>query len=179
MIQPTQQNRIRTDRVLGLDPGLRCTGWGIVESRGYNLYYLAHGSVAVSDKLPMAKRLACLYEGLEEVIRAYNPTSAAVEETFLNKNPGSTLKLGQARGVVLLAPALAGLDVGEYSANHIKKTVVGSGHADKEQVKMMVATLLPNCGRLSSDEADALAAAICHTHTLQTHTSWKKNAIGI
>lgn len=168
---------MKTDRVLGLDPGLRFTGWGLVELRGNHLFYLDHGTVKVPEKLSMDRRLALLFEGLEEVIRTFEPTSAAVEETFLNKNPSTTLKLGQARGVVLLAPALAGLSVGEYSANHVKKTIVGAGHADKDQVKMMVRRLLPNCGEINSDEADALAVAICHTHTLQTNLNWHKSQV--
>jgi crossover junction endodeoxyribonuclease RuvC len=161
-------------RILGLDPGLRLTGWGIIEQNGHRLYYVAHGTIKVADKLEMDLRLAQLYHGLQEVINNYAPDAAAVEETFLNKNPATTLKLGLARGVVMVAPAMTGLRVGEYSANHVKKTVVGAGHADKEQVKAMVKFLLPNCGNVSADEADALAVAICHAHTLQTQQQWVK-----
>lgn len=161
-------------RILGLDPGLRLTGWGIIEQSGNKLYYVAHGTIKVPDKLEMDLRLSHLYHGLQEVINNYAPDAAAVEETFLNKNPATTLKLGLARGVVMVAPAMTGLRVGEYSANHVKKTVVGAGHADKEQVKAMVKFLLPNCGTVSADEADALAVAICHAHTLQTQQQWAK-----
>jgi crossover junction endodeoxyribonuclease RuvC len=159
-------------RILGLDPGLRLTGWGIIESSGNRLSYIAHGTIKVSDSLSMDLRLARLFQGIQDVVAQYAPTDAVVEETFLNANPATTLKLGQARGVVLVAPAVAGIPVAEYSANHIKKMVVGVGHADKEQVKVMVKHILPTCRDISSDEADALAAAICHAHTRQTHVKW-------
>tara|TARA_R110002095_G_scaffold195724_3_gene174421 strand:- start:482 stop:1024 length:543 start_codon:yes stop_codon:yes gene_type:complete len=160
-------------RILGLDPGLRLTGWGLIESSGNRLTHIAHGTIKVNTKQDLDLRLKDLFDGLSEVIRTLQPHEAAVEETFLNKNPSTTLKLGLARGVVMVAPATQGIRVGEYSANHVKKTVVGAGHADKEQVKTMVNYLLPACGELSYDEADALAVAICHAHTLETQQHWR------
>ncbi|NCP62405.1 MAG: crossover junction endodeoxyribonuclease RuvC [Alphaproteobacteria bacterium] len=155
-------------RILGLDPGLRLTGWGLIECRGHRLTHIAHGTIKVKVGQDLDLRLKDLFEGLSQVIQNLLPHEAAVEETFLNKNPATTLKLGLARGIVMLAPAAQGIRVGEYSANHVKKTVVGAGHADKEQVKTMINYLLPACGELSYDEADALAVAICHAHTLET-----------
>ncbi len=149
-------------RILGIDPGLRHTGWGIVECTGSRLAFLACGSVHSNDKLEMADRLRQLHEGLGEVIHLHRPDEAAVEETFVNRDPQSALKLGQARGIALLAPSLAGIRVAEYAANLIKKTVVGSGHADKQQIAMMVKVLLPRSDAGSADAADALAVAICH-----------------
>ena len=149
-------------RILGIDPGLRHTGWGIVECTGSRLAFLACGSVHSNDKLEMADRLRQLHEGLGEVIHLHRPDEAAVEETFVNRDPQSALKLGQARGIALLAPSLAGIRVAEYAANLIKKTVVGSGHADKQQIAMMVKVLLPRSDAASPDAADALAVAICH-----------------
>ncbi len=151
-------------RLLGLDPGLRCTGWGLIETHGNRLSHLADGILRTDDSAPLSDRLAQIYDGLMAVIQAHRPEAAAVEETFVNKNPTSTLKLGQARGVALLAPAKAGLEVAEYAPRLIKKTVVGSGGADKEQVRMMVQTLLPGCRVAHTDAADALAVAICHAH---------------
>jgi crossover junction endodeoxyribonuclease RuvC len=151
-------------RLLGLDPGLRRTGWGVIEVEGNRLGFIAAGTVAVADARPLAERLAELYRGLVAVIERYDPDEAAVEETFVNKNASSTLKLGVARGVVLLAPAERGLSVHEYSANLIKKSVVGVGHAEKAQVGAMVRHLLPGCGPTGADAADALAVAICHAH---------------
>lgn len=155
-------------RVLGLDPGLRVTGWGIVDSDGSRLRHVADGVVKSDDKLSLAERLAQLHEGVRAIIAEWKPDEAAVEETFVNKNPESTLKLGQARGAVLLAPALAGLRVGEYAPAAVKQAVVGTGRAQKEQVGMMVRTLLPGCLVKSPDAADALAVAICHTHHAAT-----------
>jgi crossover junction endodeoxyribonuclease RuvC len=151
-------------RLLGLDPGLRRTGWGVIEASGNRLSYVADGVIAVSDRMPLAERLAALYRALTEMLDRQGPDSAAVEETFVNKNPSSTLKLGLARGVVLLAPAERGIAVHEYSANRIKKSVVGVGHAEKAQVGMMVRRLLPGCLVAGADAADALAVAICHAH---------------
>lgn len=151
-------------RILGLDPGLRNTGWGIVDSLGNRLTHVAHGIVHSDAKDNLADRLSQLYQALLKVIELYHPHEAAVEETFVNKNPSSTLKLGMARGIVLLAPAQAGLVVGEYAANRVKKSIVGVGHADKNQVALMVQRLLPSCGPVSADAADALAVAICHAH---------------
>jgi crossover junction endodeoxyribonuclease RuvC len=151
-------------RILGLDPGLRNTGWGVVDASGNRLTYVAHGVVRSSGEDELATRLSQLYQGLLEIIETYVPDEAAVEETFVNKNPASALKLGMARGVVLLAPAQAGLAVGEYAANRVKKSVVGVGHADKTQIAMMVQRLLPTCHTVTADAADALAVAICHAH---------------
>jgi crossover junction endodeoxyribonuclease RuvC len=162
-------------RVLGLDPGLRKTGWGVIDSGGGRLSHVANGTVA-SGTGETADRLRRLYDGLAQVIVDHRPETAAVEETFLNRNPGSTLKLGLARGVVLLAPARAGLPVAEYSANHVKKSVVGAGHAAKEQVAMMVARLLPGCAIDGPDAADALAVAICHAHHAETGRLWLADA---
>ncbi len=156
-------------RILGLDPGLRHTGWGIIETQGNRLRYLAHGTIAPCPTLELAQRLNKLFQGLIEIIHHFNPDEAAVEETFVNAvNAASALKLGMARGVVLLAPASANLLVAEYSANKVKKSVVGVGHADKTQVSMMVQRLLPTCGVVKADAADALAVAICHAHHRQT-----------
>lgn len=151
-------------RVLGLDPGLRNTGWGLVDMDGNRLRWVADGVVRSDDRLTLAERLVQLHEGVRAVIREWSPEEAAVEETFVNKNPESTLKLGQARGVVLLAPALSGLVVAEYAPALVKQAVVGTGRAAKEQVGMMVRTLLPGSSPDSPDAADALAVAICHAH---------------
>src|SRR5215475_4079453 len=159
-------------RLVGLDPGLRHTGWGVIEVSGSRLRYVADGAVHTDGNRSLAERLVQLHEGLSEVIAAFRPDAAAVEETFVNKNPTSTLKLGLARGVVLLVPALFGLKVAEYPANLIKKSVVGAGHADKTQVQMMVRRLLPGCALESADAADALAVAICHAHHAATRRVW-------
>lgn len=151
-------------RVLGLDPGLRVTGWGVIEAEGNRLRHVADGVVRSDDKLSLAERLAQLHVGVAMVIAQWKPAEAAAEETFVNMNPSSTLKLGQARGVVLLAPAMAGLHVGEYAPSMVKQAVVGTGRAAKEQVGAMVRTLLPGCLVTSPDAADALAVAICHAH---------------
>ena len=156
-------NRSST-RIIGLDPGLRITGWGIIDVQGSSLSHVAHGIVTSKDGEDLSTRLLSLYTQLTDIIHEYSPKEAAVEETFVNKNPLSALKLGSARGVVLLAPAYAGLVVGEYSANKVKKSVVGVGHADKTQVAMMVGRLLPKSGGVTKDAADALAIAICHAH---------------
>ncbi len=157
-------------RILGLDPGLRHTGWGVIEARDNRLRVIADGTLHTTPSASLAERLAELYEGLEQVIAAHAPHEAAVEETFVNKNPHSTLKLGQARGVVLLAPARAGLPVAEYQPTLIKKAVVGTGTAKKDQVGMMVRTLLPGCLAATPDAADALAVAICHAHHRASRT---------
>jgi len=164
-------------RVLGLDPGLRTTGWGLIDAEAGRLRHVANGAVA-SGAGDTATRLSRLYDGIAAVIVEYRPDQAAVEETFLNRNPGSTLKLGLARGVVLLAPARAGLPVAEYSANHVKKSVVGAGHAAKEQVSMMVGRLLPGGEISGPDAADALAVAICHAHHAETAISWRAATAG-
>ncbi len=150
-------------RLIGLDPGLRQTGWGIVALQGNRMRHIADGVVASNAAGSLAERLVQLHDGLVAVIGEYGPAEAAVEETFVNANPTSTLKLGQARGIALLVPAMAGIPVFEYTPNQVKKTVVGSGHAAKRQIEMMVHTLLPGC-TAKADAADALAVAICHAH---------------
>ena len=150
-------------RLIGLDPGLRLTGWGVIDVDGNRLRHVGHGVIKVSIEGSLAARLHELFEGIAAVVAEHAPLEAAVEETFVNVNPGSTLKLGQARGVVMLAPARAGLPVFEYAANLVKKSVVGAGHADKRQVAMMVGRLLPGV-EATTDAADALAVAICHAH---------------
>jgi crossover junction endodeoxyribonuclease RuvC len=150
-------------RLIGLDPGLRLTGWGVIEVDGNRLRHVAHGVVKVAAAGTLAERLKVLFEGVAAIVEAQRPVEAAVEETFVNVNPVSTLKLGQARGVVLLAPARAGLPVFEYATNLVKKSVTGAGHADKRQIAMMVGRLLPGV-EASADAADALAVAICHAH---------------
>lgn len=159
-------------RIVGLDPGLRITGWGIIDIDGNRMRCIADGAIKTDSKRPLAERLVQLYEGIEDVLKRFGPVEAAVEETFVNKNPNSTLKLGQARGVVMLTPARAGLSVFEYTPNQVKKTVVGSGHAQKEQVQMMVKTLLPTAKIEIADAADALAVAICHANNRNTPDKW-------
>ena len=155
-------------KIIGLDPGLRFTGWGLIESVDNRLRFLGCGRIAVSDKDDLATRLAHLHAALTDILQQAQPDRAAVEETFSNTNARSTLKLGMARGVVMLAPASLGIPVGEYAANTIKKSVVGAGHATKEQVQHMVKMLLPKATFDSADAADALAIAICHAHHLGT-----------
>lgn len=155
-------------RLLGLDPGLQKTGWGIVEAEGSRLRHVANGVVKSDPKKTLSDRLVELYDGLTDVISEWQPMSCAVEETFVNKNPTSTLKLGQARGIALLVPARAGIAVAEYTPNHVKKSVVGAGHAGKEQVDAMVQILLPGVKINGPDAADALAVAICHAHHVAT-----------
>jgi len=150
-------------RLIGLDPGLRLTGWGVIDVEGNRLRHVAHGVIKMAGERPLAERLCELFDGVAAVIAAQLPAEAAVEETFVNVNPGSTLKLGQARGVVMLAPARAGLPVFEYAANLVKKSVTGVGHAEKRQIAMMVGRLLPGI-EATADAADALAVAICHAH---------------
>ena len=161
-------------RILGLDPGLQKTGWGVVDMEGANLRHVANGTISSSPKTPLSDRLVELHDGLQEVLAEWQPESAAVEETFVNKNPASTLKLGQARGISLLVPALAGVTVAEYSPNHIKKSVVGRGHAGKDQVFAMVKILLPGVKINGPDAADALAVAICHAHHASSSANLNK-----
>jgi crossover junction endodeoxyribonuclease RuvC len=146
----------------------------MIHSENGRLHHVAHGTILTNAKDCLSDRLACLYRALKEVIEFHVPQEAAVEETFVNKNPASALKLGLARGIVLLAPAYYGLKVGEYSANHVKKAVVGVGHANKEQVALMVRRFLPQSGEVRLDAADALAVAICHAHHQETQKRWKK-----
>jgi crossover junction endodeoxyribonuclease RuvC len=151
-------------RLLGLDPGLRITGWGVIEAQDNRLHHVADGVVRSDERLSLAERLTQLHEGVRAIIAEFDPVEAAVEETFVNRNPASTLKLGQARGVVLLAPALCGLPVAEYQPSVVKKAVVGTGAAAKEQVGMMIRMLLPGAILETPDAADALAIAVCHAH---------------
>ena len=151
-------------RIVGIDPGLRRTGWGVVDSDGVRLSYVGSGLITSTADTDLAYRLRELFEGIASVIASFNPREAAVEETFVNDNARATLKLGQARGMALLAPAMGGLAVAEYAPNLIKKSVVGSGHADKRQIEAMIRLLLPKAHVESADEADALAIAICHAN---------------
>lgn len=151
-------------RIIGLDPGLRRTGWGVVDSDGVRLIYVASGVIAAPSDDDLAYRLRSIFEGVSGVIASFKPREAAIEETFVNENPRSTLKLGQARGAVMLAPAMAGLRIAEYTPNLIKKSVTGTGHAEKRQIQAMIGFLLPKAKFDSADEADALAIAICHAN---------------
>jgi crossover junction endodeoxyribonuclease RuvC len=151
-------------RILGIDPGLRRTGWGVIESDGNRLIFVGCGSVEPPDGLPLASRLLAIHEGLAAVLRDFAPVEAAVEQTFVNKDGVATMKLGQARGVAMLAPAMFGIPVSEYAPNQVKKTVVGAGHADKAQIQAMLKILLPKADPKSADAADALAIAITHAH---------------
>ena len=151
-------------RIIGIDPGLRRTGWGVVESFGSRLSFVAAGTVRSPDAAPLAARLCAIHDGLARVLEQFAPGEAAVEATFVNRDAVATLKLGQARGVAMLVPALAGLPVAEYAPNAVKKAVVGAGHADKGQIRMMVSLLLPRAEFDTDDSADALAIAICHAH---------------
>jgi crossover junction endodeoxyribonuclease RuvC len=155
---------IRSVRILGLDPGLRRTGWGVVGVTGARIAHIAHGVIAPKETLLFAERLLALFEGLAEVIAAHAPDEAAVEETFVNVNAASTLKLGHARACCLIAPARAGLPVAEYAPTVVKKAVVGTGSAEKDQVGFMIRRLLPTAGETPADAADALAVAIAHAH---------------
>src|SRR4051812_37713866 len=157
-------NPIRPVRILGLDPGLRRTGWGVVAVNGPRLSHVAHGVIAPDISAPFAERLLHLFEAIAAVIAEHAPDEAAVEETFMNNNAASALKLGHARACCMLAPARAGLSVAEYAPTVIKKAVVGTGGADKAQVGFMIARLLPTAGKPTADAADALAVAIAHAH---------------
>ena len=159
-------------QILGLDPGLRATGWGVIETSGTNLKHVANGVVRVNIKSSLANRVKELYKELNFVIDKFNLDSAAIEEVFVNKNPSSTLKLGQARGVAILVPALKGIPISEYASTRIKKAIVGVGHADKEQMRVMVGHILPKCKFENHDSVDALAVAICHSHYLDFANKW-------
>src|ERR1700730_840034 len=160
---------IRTPlRILGIDPGLRRTGWGVIESDGKRLVFVGCGSVEPPGHLPLASRLLAIHVGLAAVLRDFRPVEAAVEQTFVNKDGVATLKLGQARGVAMLAPAMFGISVAEYARNQVKKTVAGAGHADKNQILVMLKILLPKAEPKSADAADALAIAITHAHHRQS-----------
>jgi crossover junction endodeoxyribonuclease RuvC len=151
-------------RILGIDPGLRRTGWGLIEASGNRLIHVACGSLETSERAALGVRLVAIHDGLTGVIARYRPHEAAVEATFVNANAVATLKLGQARGIAMLVPAKAGLTVAEYAPNLIKKSIVGAGHGEKAQVRMMIGVLLPQADPQSEDAADALAIAICHAH---------------
>lgn len=155
-------------RIIGIDPGLQRTGWGVVDVAGNRLSFVACGTITSTAKDDLASRLVELHHGLTAVVAEHGPDEAAVEHTFVNSNPTATLKLGQARGIALLVPALAGLAVAEYAPNAVKKAVVGAGHAEKEQVQHMVKILLPRAVWKGADAADALAIAICHAHNRQS-----------
>ena len=157
-------------RILGLDPGLRRTGWGVVALDGTRLIYVDCGVVTTVQSGSLAERLLELHAGISAIIERMGPTVAAVEQTFVNKDPVATLKLGQARAIALLVPAQAGLDVAEYAPNQVKKSVVGVGHAEKEQVHAMVKVLLPQSRATSPDAADALAVAITHAHFAESNS---------
>ena len=158
----------RPIRILGIDPGLRRTGWGVVAIEGNRLSFLACGSVASDDKAALSLRLVSIHDGLRQVVAAHAPDEAAVEATFVNRDAAATLKLGQARGIAMLVPALAGLPVAEYAPNLVKKTIVGAGHCEKVQIRMMVKVLLPKADPQSDDAADALAIAVTHAHHRQS-----------
>jgi len=151
-------------RILGIDPGLRRTGWGVIDSVGNRLSYVACGSLATDERAELAARLCAIHDGLVRVIEEFHPAEAAVEATFVNKDAAATLKLGQARGVALLVPARAALAVHEYAPNLVKKTIVGAGHSEKAQIRMMIGVLLPKADPQSDDAADALAIAVTHAH---------------
>lgn len=153
-----------TIRIIGIDPGLRRTGWGVVDSLGNSLRFVASGTVTSDSELDLASRLCQLHDGLADVIHLHQPHEAAVEQTFVNKDAVATLKLGQARGIAMLVPARAGLPVSEYAPNAVKKSVIGVGHGDKAQIQMMLKILMPKADFKGADAADALAIAICHAH---------------
>ncbi|MGL4264411.1 MAG: crossover junction endodeoxyribonuclease RuvC [Afipia sp.] len=164
-------------RILGIDPGLRRTGWGVIDIDGNRLIYVGCGSVESRETAPLAERLLAIHEGLARVLGDFRPLEAAVEQTFVNKDGASTLKLGQARGVAMLAPAMFGIAVAEYAPNQVKKTVVGAGHADKNQIRVMLGVLLPKADPKTPDAADALAIAITHAHHRQA-TALKRRLVG-
>jgi crossover junction endodeoxyribonuclease RuvC len=151
-------------RILGIDPGLRRTGWGLIEANGNRLIHIACGSLSTNEKAALGERLVAIHDGLTAVIAKFCPHEAAVESTFVNANAASTLALGQARGIAMLVPAKAGLTIAEYAPNVVKKTVVGAGHGEKAQIRMMIGVLLPKADPPSDDAADALAIAVCHAH---------------
>lgn len=158
--------------LLGLDPGLRVTGWGVIASEGARLRHVAHGVIGTDAEQPVADRLRALHEALAALIAAHAPAEAAVEQTYVNRNGEATLKLGYARGIALLAPALAGIPVHEYGAKTVKRSVVGTGAAEKAQVADMVRRLLPGAVGSRADAADALAVAICHAHHRASRIAW-------
>jgi crossover junction endodeoxyribonuclease RuvC len=158
----------RPIRILGIDPGLRRTGWGVVEIAGNRLGFLGCGSVLTDNRAALAARLLAIHDGLMRILDEYRPDEAAVEATFVNKDATATLKLGQARGIAMVVPAKAGMPVAEYAPNLVKKSIVGAGHGDKAQVRMMIGVLLPKADPASDDAADALAVAVTHAHHRQS-----------
>jgi crossover junction endodeoxyribonuclease RuvC len=158
----------RTIRIIGIDPGLRRTGWGVIEIAGNRLGFLGCGSVMTNDKDALSARLLMIHDGLMRILDEFKPDEAAVEQTFVNKNATATLKLGQARGIAMVVPARVGVTVAEYAPNLIKKSIVGAGHGDKAQVRMMIGVLLPKADPGSDDAADALAIAVTHAHHRQS-----------
>src|SRR5688572_27112738 len=158
-------------RIIGIDPGLRRTGWGVIETLGNSLRFVASGTVTSDDKADLASRLCQLHDGLSDVLHIHKPDEAAVEQTFVNKDAVATLKLGQARGIAMLVPARAGLPVAEYAPNAVKKAVIGVGHGEKQQIHLMLKVLMPKAEFKGNDAADALAIAICHAHNRQAVTS--------
>ena len=156
----------KTIRILGIDPGLRHTGWGLIEQTGARLTHLSHGVIKPDPKAQLAHRLGHIYQAVEDLLDTYRPDAAGIEETFVNTGPQSALKLGQARGAAMAALACFGTPVAEFAPRKIKLAVVGTGNAEKEQVGFMVARLLPKAGKMTSDAADALACAICAAHHL-------------
>ena len=172
--------REQSIRIIGIDPGLRRTGWGIIEADGAKLSWIASGLITSDSEDDLAYRLRELFEGLRSGLTSFAPREAAVEETFVNENARATLKLGQARAMALLAPAMQGLQVAEYPPNLVKKTVVGAGHADKRQIQAMIGFLLPKAKFESADEADALAIAICHaSHRTSPEQRLKRAALRV
>ncbi len=165
-------------RILGIDPGLQKTGWGIIESSGSRLAFVACGVIKSMAGLPLYARLAAIDHDIAKIACDWRPDTAAIEETFMNDNAASAIKLGQARGAAIVAAARSGLEVSEYTANLVKKSIVGRGHAGKEQVAMMVHTLLPASGKITADESDALAVAICHAHHAASLARMPKTADG-
>ena len=151
-------------RILGIDPGLRRTGWGVVEVEGNRLTFVGCGSVVSGDREVLALRLLAIHDGLMRIVEEFRPHEAAVEATFVNKDATATLKLGQARGIAMVVPARAGVPVAEYAPNLVKKSIVGTGHGDKAQIRMMIGVLLPKADPTSDDAADALAIAVTHAH---------------
>jgi crossover junction endodeoxyribonuclease RuvC len=158
----------RPIRILGIDPGLRRTGWGMIASEGNRLLFLGCGSLATPDGAALASRLLAIHDGLRRVVEEHAPHEAAVEATFVNKDASATLKLGQARGIAMLVPAIAGLPVAEYAPNLVKKTIIWVGHGEKAQIRMMIGVLLPKADPKSHDAADALAIAVTHAHHRQS-----------
>ena len=158
----------RSIRIIGIDPGLRRTGWGIVEVAGNRLGFLGCGSVMTREQDGLAERLLAIHDGLMSVLDEFKPDEAAVEATFVNKDAKATLKLGQARGIAMVVPARAGVPVAEYAPNVVKKSIVGAGHGDKTQVRMMIGVLLPKADPRTDDAADALAIAVTHAHHRQS-----------